>query len=121
MIDSWDLELTQPPFWQRFWWVLASFFLPFVYGFFLRTPQGGPLLLSAARCGLVGLGVAFIISLLWRIDCCLGPPAVRSTTARVLLYLLGAVLWLIWLVAAHMFLLVYDEVNSPVSQVLRPF
>jgi hypothetical protein len=121
MNDSSPFESIEQPLWQRLWWVLLSFLAPFACGFFFSPPGGGSLVASAARSGLVGLGVAAIIFLLWRLDCSLGRAPQRSSAANALIYLLGAALWLVWLAAAHVFIMAYDEVNSPVTQIIRTF
>ena len=121
MNDSSPFEPIEQPLWQRLWWVLLSFLAPFACVFAFRAPDVGSMMASAARSGLVGLAVAAIIFALWRLDCCLGRTPQRSSTASALIYLMGAALWLVWLVAAHVFIMAYDEVNSQVTQVIRTF
>jgi hypothetical protein len=101
----------------RFWWVVASFLLPFGILLLYLSSQSAVSWKLCLRSGFVGLGAAVVIYLLWKVDNKI--TGVRSGTmdvsSQLLLRMLAMMLWLVWVGASHVILLATDEIFPPLD------
>jgi len=95
----------------KFWWLSAAFLVPFFVYLVLSRES----LFVAARSGLIGLIVACIIYVLWKIDYRLTAPTRPDSRADVLIMILGILLWLAWFSTGQMIFIANDEVNGSAS------
>jgi hypothetical protein len=108
---------------KKSWWLLASFFVPFVAA--LLMSQGSlskycqirsiSLVLSIVfvsfRSGMLGLTVACLIYVFWKVDFWLGGPCKPDRRGAGLIYVLGVFLWLAWFSLSQMILIAQDEIT----------
>lgn len=105
-----------------YWWLPVAFLGPFIVAFnpawhidLLTT------LFHAFRSGLVGLFVACVLYVLWKIDCRINRNFKPDRNTDMIIFMLGTLLWLVWFSTCQMILVARDEVGSAdVAQSMRP-
>jgi hypothetical protein len=97
----------------RYWWLFAAFFGPFVLSFYPPWQiNASTSAFLALRSGLVGLGIACLVYLLWKIECRLNRAVKPDRNSDRIILLLGILLWLVWFSTCQMILIASDEVNN---------
>jgi hypothetical protein len=100
----------------KFWWVPASYFIPYLITFLIPVVNLKDGLMRANRVGSIGLLAAALVYMIWFIDCRFGARQIfgksRDRAAKTLIYLLGIALWISWLGAGIVMTMSYDQVNS---------
>ena len=96
----------------RYWWLPTAFLVPFLL---FCNPSWhidlGTTALHALRSGLVGLTLACILYVLWKIDCRLNKNIRPDRNADRIILMLGILLWLAWFMTCQMILIARDEVS----------
>lgn len=97
------------PFWARFWWVPAAFIVPFVVIFEFMGGSAHSNIAACARSGGIGLCVAALIYTLWLIDQKIQNQ--RKAPIGPLIGMMGMMLWLSWVIAAHVMVIASDDAH----------
>jgi hypothetical protein len=101
------------PVLARYWWLPTAFFGPFLL--FLNPAWHIDLVttvLHALRSGIVGLVLACILYVLWKIDCRLHKNLRPNRNEDTIILMLGMLLWLAWFTTCQMILIARDEVSQ---------
>jgi hypothetical protein len=96
----------------RFWWLPAAFIGPCLL--FLNPAwqiNATTTTFNGIRAGLVGLVIACIVYVLWKIDCRLNRNIKPDRGADVIILLFGVMLWFVWFTTCQMILIAGDEVS----------
>jgi hypothetical protein len=96
----------------RYWWLPAAFFGPFIL-FCNPSWQVNPTVtaIHALRSGLLGLGLACFLYVLWKVDCRLHLNVRPNRNADRIILVLGILLWLVWFTTCQMILIAREEVT----------
>jgi multisubunit Na+/H+ antiporter MnhG subunit len=113
-----DVKGVEPSFAKRFWWVPASFLVPFAATYLnLMTDvhARADAIDKAVTIGAIGLASAVLINVIWYLDCNWGGKQFfgrsSDTAAKILVCALGIVLWLTWTCVGIAISMSYEQVN----------
>jgi hypothetical protein len=107
----------------KYWWLFASFCGPFfailflAHGSIVRYWQTQSIavvlaiVFTAMRSGLVGLLIACLIYILWKLDFWMGKPLKPDRNGAKCISILAMLLWLAWFALSQMIFIASDEVN----------
>lgn len=93
----------------RYWWIPVTFIVPFVVIYEWLGSAAHSNLAACFRSGAIGVGVAVLISLLWSVD-----QKIQNQIKKPvgpLIAMLGMMLWLGWVVAAHVMVIAHDDAH----------
>ncbi len=110
----------QKTFWVKFWWIPVTFLMPFAVFYEYMGSYAHLNMAGSFRSGAIGLAVAGLIYGLWQIDQRLGPgdkPSPSGSDKKAfhvepMIGMLGILLWLGWVSAAHIMIVAHDEVTA---------
>lgn len=97
----------RPPKVGRWWWIPVTFIVPFAVIYEYLGAAAHSNISACCRSGAIGVGVAALVYGVWLID----QKIQNRPTKPVgpLIGMLGMMLWLGWVVAAHVMVIAYDD------------
>jgi hypothetical protein len=114
-------------FWVKFWWIPVTFLVPFAVFYEYMGSYAHLNMAGSFRSGAIGLAVAGLIYGLWRLDQSIGKKEQSSSSGSdkkafhfdPMLGMLGILLWLGWVSAAHIMIVAHDEVTATAAMADR--
>lgn len=93
----------------RYWWIPVTFLVPFVVIYEWLGGAAHSNLAACFRSGVIGVAVASVIYGLWLLDQKLHKEP--KSPLGPLIGMLGMMLWLGWVVSAHVMVIAHDDAN----------
>jgi hypothetical protein len=101
---------------RSYWWIPVAYLIPYMIAHGVPATTAEQVTLRSHYMGLIGLTMAVVIFILWRLDCSYGARQLLHLSgdnqAKILIHILGIALWTCWVGIGVVFCMAHEQVHD---------